>query len=166
MFINIVNNALFVTKNNYFSILNVNLWLDVCFIAVTINKMKKTISLLLLLFAFNQSFALDVFDEIALAIRSGDAKQLSTYFGPTLDLTIVSREDVYSKAQAEQVIKDFFSKNAPKSFTIIHKGSSPEGNQYAIGNLVTNTGKTYRTSFYFKTSGGKNVLMELRFETE
>ena len=153
MFINIVNNALFVTKNNYFSILNVNLWLDVCFIAVTINKMKKTISLLLLLFAFNQSFALDVFDEIALAIRSGDAKQLSTYFGPTL-------------AQAEQVIKDFFSKNAPKSFTIIHKGSSPEGNQYAIGNLVTNTGKTYRTSFYFKTSGGKNVLMELRFETE
>ena len=80
MFINIVNNALFVTKNNYFSILNVNLWLDVCFIAVTINKMKKTISLLLLLFAFNQSFALDVFDEIALAIRSGDAKQLSTYF--------------------------------------------------------------------------------------
>lgn len=128
--------------------------------------MKKTISLLLLLFVFNQSFALDVFDEIASSIRSGDAKQLSTYFGPTLDLTIINREDVYSKAQAEQVIKDFFGKNTPKSFTIIHKGSSPEGNQYAIGNLVTSTGKTYRTSFYFKNTGGKNILMELRFETE
>ncbi len=114
----------------------------------------------------NQSFALDVFDEIANSIRSGDAKQLSTYFGPTLDLTIINREDVYSKAQAEQVIKDFFSKNTPKSFTVIHKGSSPEGNQYAIGNLVTMTGKTYRTSFYFKNTGGKNVLMELRIESE
>jgi hypothetical protein len=141
-------------------------WLDVCSSQVTFNKMKKTISLLMLLLIFSQSYALDVFDEIAFAIRSGDAKQLSTYFGPTLDLTIINREDVYSKAQAEQVIKDFFSKNTPKSFTIIHKGSSPEGTQYAIGNLVTSAGKTYRTSFYFKNTGGKNVLMELRFETE
>ncbi|MBK8362157.1 MAG: DUF4783 domain-containing protein [Bacteroidetes bacterium] len=128
--------------------------------------MKKTISLIMLLLVFSQSYSLDVFDEIAFAIRSGDAKQLSTYFGPTLDLTIINREDVYSKAQAEQVIKDFFSKNAPKSFTIIHKGSSPEGTQYAIGNLVSSSGKSYRTSFYFKSSGGKNVLMELRFESE
>jgi len=128
--------------------------------------MKKTISILFLLISFSQSYALDVFDEIAFAIRSGDAKQLSTYFGPTLDLTIINREDVYSKAQAEQVIKDFFSKNNPKSFNIIHKGSSPEGTQYAIGNLVTTTGKTFRTSFYFKNSGGKNILMELRIETE
>ena len=128
--------------------------------------MKRTISLIALLFVFSQSYALDVFDEIAFAIRSGDAKQLSTYFGPTLDLTILNREDVYSKAQAEQVIKDFFSKNAPKAFNIIHKGSSPEGTQYAIGNLVTTSGKTYRTSFYFKNSGGKNVLMELRIEAE
>lgn len=128
--------------------------------------MKKTISILFLLISFSQSYALDVFEEIAFAIRSGDAKQLSTYFGPTLDLTIINREDVYSKAQAEQVIKDFFSKNSPKSFNIIHKGSSPEGTQYAIGNLVTTTGKTFRTSFYFKNSGGKNILMELRIETE
>lgn len=109
---------------------------------------------------------MDVFDEIAFAIRSGDSKQLSTYFNATLDLTILNREDVYSKAQAEQVIKDFFTKNAPKTFTIIHKGSSPEGTQYAIGNLVTSSGKTYRTSFYFKSTNGKNVLMELRIESE
>lgn len=128
--------------------------------------MKKTISLFALLLIYSQSFSLDVFDEIAFAIRSGDSKQLSTYFNATLDLTILNREDVYSKAQAEQVIKDFFTKNAPKTFTIIHKGSSPEGTQYAIGNLVTSSGKTYRTSFYFKSTNGKNVLMELRIESE
>lgn len=109
---------------------------------------------------------MDVYDEISFSIRSGDSKQLSSFFGPTLDLTIINKEDVYSKAQAELVLKDFFSKNTPKTFTIIHKGASPEGTQYAIGSLVTTNGKTFRTSFYIKSSNGKNILQELRFESE
>ena len=128
--------------------------------------MKKISSLLALFLIIGSSFAMDVYDEISLSIRSGDAKQLSSFFGPTIDLTIINKEDVYSKAQAEQVIKDFFSKNTPKSFTIIHKGDSPEGTQYAIGSLVTTNGKTFRTSFYIKSSNGKNILQELRFESE
>ena len=109
---------------------------------------------------------MDVYDDIAFSIRSGDARQLATFFGPTIDLTILSQEDVYSKVQAEQVIKDFFSKNPPKSFEIIHKGASPEGTQYAIGTLVTTTGKKFRTSFYLKNTAGKNTLQELRIENE
>ena len=128
--------------------------------------MKKISSLFALFLIIGSSFAMDVYDEISLSIRSGDAKQLSSFFGPTIDLTIINKEDVYSKAQAEQVIKDFFSKNTPKSFTIIHKGASPEGTQYAIGSLVTTNGKTFRTSFYIKSSNGKNILQELRFESE
>ncbi len=128
--------------------------------------MKKISSLLALFLIIGSSFAMDVYDEISLSIRSGDAKQLSSFFGPTIDLTIINKEDVYSKAQAEQVIKDFFSKNTPKSFTIIHKGASPEGTQYAIGSLVATNGKTFRTSFYIKSSNGKNILQELRFESE
>jgi hypothetical protein len=128
--------------------------------------MKKITAIFAFLLIIGSSFAMDVYDEIAFAIRSGDAKQLSTYFGATIDLTIIDREDVYSKAQAEQVIKDFFSKNAPKTFSIIHKGSSPEGTQYAIGSLITSNGKAYRTSFYIKNSGGRSILQELRIELE
>ncbi|MBL0104480.1 MAG: DUF4783 domain-containing protein [Bacteroidetes bacterium] len=128
--------------------------------------MKRLTSILLLIAFTAQVFAMDVFDDIAFSIRSGDARQLATFFGPTIDLTILSQEDVYSKVQAEQVIKDFFSKNPPKSFDIIHKGASPEGTQYAIGTLVTTTGKKFRTSFYVKNTGGKNILQELRIETE
>ncbi len=109
---------------------------------------------------------LDVYDDIANAIRSGDSKQLSTFFGTTIDLTVIDKENVFSKAQAEFVLKDFFSKNPPKSFSILHKGSSPDGTQYAIGNLITGNGKTFRTSFYVKTTGGKYILQELRIETE
>jgi hypothetical protein len=128
--------------------------------------MKKTGKLLILLLVSLSTYALDVYEDIANAIRSGDAKQVAVYFGPTIELSILNQEDLYSRAQAEIVLRDFFSRNAPKSFTILHKGSSPEGTQYAIGNLVTASGKTYRTSFYIKNTGGKYLLQEFRIESE
>lgn len=109
---------------------------------------------------------LDVLDDIANSLRSGDAKSVSKYFGNTVDLTIITQEEVYSKVQAEQVLRDFFSKNAPRSFTIIHKGESKEGARYAIGSLVTSQGVSYRTYFYIKQQGGSAVIQELRFMKE
>ena len=127
------------------------------------NTFKKIV---FLLFLSTQLFALDIFDDIANSIRSGDARQLAVFFGNTIDLQIIDQENVYSKAQAEYIIKDFFIKNQPKTFTILHKGSSPEGIQYVIGNLTTTKGKSFRTSFYLKTIEGKSVLQELRIENK
>src|SRR4051812_32248278 len=79
----------------------------------------------------------DIYDDISNAIRSGNAKQLVTYVGANIDLTIGSQEAVYSKAQAEQILRDFFAKNPAKSFTVLHKGASKEGTQYAIGTYVS-----------------------------
>ena len=128
--------------------------------------MKKINKTLIFLLISTSLFALDIYDDIANAIRSGDARQIATFFGNTIDLTIIDQENVYSKAQAELILKDFFTKNPPKSFNILHKGASPEGTQYAIGNLVTSNGKTFRTSFYVKNTNNKYVLQELRIETE
>ena len=111
-------------------------------------------------------FALDIYEEVSNAIRSGDAKQLASYFGSSVDLTVVNQEDVYSKAQAELIVKDFFSKNPPKNFTLLHKGSSKEGTVYGIGKLQTSNGKVFRTSFFLKMSSGRYLVQELRFETE
>jgi len=108
----------------------------------------------------------DVYEEVSNAIRSGDSRQIATFFGSTVDLTILAQENVYSKAQAELVIRDFFSKNTPKSFVILHKGSSNEGTLYAIGNMTTIKGGVFRTSFFIRQSDGKNLIQELRFETE
>ena len=128
--------------------------------------MKKIRIIIALLAIVTTAFAVDLYDEIGTAIRNGDARQLAIYFDNTVDVTILDKENVYSKAQAEFVIKDFFSKNPPKTFNIIHKGSSPEGTQYAIGNLVTENGKTLRISFYIKNAAGKSAIQELRIESE
>src|SRR5215510_11424465 len=127
----------------------------------------KSLKFLTLLFftVCTTAWAIDIYDEVALAVRSGDSRQLATYFGSSVDLTILSQEDVYSKAQAELIVKDFFTRNPPKSFTLLHKGSSKEGTVYGIGNLLATNGKVYRTSFFLKLSSGKYLIQELRFET-
>ena len=129
--------------------------------------MKKLI--LFLIFAalslFSAATILDPYEDIANVIRSGDAKSVSKYFSSSVDLTIISREDVYSKAQAEQILKDFFNKNTPRSFSIIHRGESKDGSKYAIGTLTTSNGN-YRTYYYFKVVGGSINIQELRFMKE
>lgn len=124
------------------------------------------ITLMLIFSTFNSKAYADIFEDLANIIRSGDARQISRYFGSNIDLTILSVEEVYSKAQAEQVLKDFFAKNPAKSFTIIHKGLSKEGSKYAIGSYVSAQGITYRTYLFVKNVGGHEVIQELRFEKD
>lgn len=128
--------------------------------------MKKILVVFLLLWSVGSFASLDIFDDISNSLRSGDAKAVSRFFGNTVDLTIINQEEVYSKMQAEQILRDFFSKNTPRSFTIIHQGLSKEGARYAIGNLVTAQGVVYRTYFFVKSQGGNSLIQELRFMKE
>jgi len=129
--------------------------------------MKKMKYLLAIILFISSSFsANDLCEDISKAIGSGDSKGLASYFANTVDLTIANREDNYSKTQAEMIVRDFFSKNPPKTFSIIHKGTSKEGTLYGIGTLTTTKGTTFRTSFFARQSGGKFLIQELRFETE
>ncbi len=130
--------------------------------------MKKIIVRLLFLsvVALNIQAAEDIFDDIGNAIKSGDSKELSKYFNSNVDLTIINQEEVYSKAQAEMVLKEFFLKNAPKSFSILHQGVSKEGSRYAIGTLITSQGVSYRTYFFIKLNGNSAFIQELRFEKD
>lgn len=110
-------------------------------------------------------FAADIIDDIASAIRSGNPKNISNYFIENIDLKVIEQEDVYSKQQAEMILKDFFSKHQVKSFSVAHKSDVKNGSQYVIGNLDTNNGK-FRTYFLIKNSGGVTLIQQFRIETE
>ena len=112
-------------------------------------------------FAFQQ-----LFDEISGSIRSGNAKEVARHMNSNVDLTILNQQQVYSKAQAEMVIKDFFTKNPPKSFAIIHQGASKEGAKYAIGSMSSDNGGKFRVYVFLKPSGSALLIHELRFEKE
>src|SRR5688572_28218462 len=107
----------------------------------------------------------DAANQIADAIRTGNAKEVSKYFGANVDMKILDKEDVYSKAQAELILKDFFAKHAPKTFTVDHNGVSKSGAKFTIGKLVTSAG-TYKTYFLLKKEGEKFVIQQFRIETD
>jgi hypothetical protein len=108
----------------------------------------------------------DIYDELADAIRAGDAHHIAGYFDAKVNLALSNQEDVYSKAQAELLIKDFFTKNPVKSFTLVHKGSSKEGSLFAVGTLICTNNKSFRVSFVMKSVKGANSIQELRFENQ
>ena len=107
------------------------------------------------------SFTLSV-DDVVTAMKSGNASQVSKFFDNTVEITFPDKSNAYSKSQAEVVLKDFFTTNGVRSFMVIHRGDN-ENSQYCIGILQTKNGE-YRTTFYLKQKGEKQLLQEIRFE--
>jgi len=107
----------------------------------------------------------DVLDEVASAVTSGNSKGISKYFDTNVEITILDKESVYSKAQAEMVLSSFFTKNPVQSFELIHRGNSGEGSAYAIGKLKTGT-NMFRTYFFVKQKGNNSFIQEMRFEKQ
>ena len=101
--------------------------------------------------------------KIALAIQAGDAAEVSKYFNTLIDLTIPGYDDTFSKAQAGQILKDFFSKNLVKAFKINNQGSSSDGSRYSIGSLEAG-GKSYRLYFLIKSIGGQELIQQFQMQ--
>jgi ribosome biogenesis GTPase A len=109
---------------------------------------------------------LDISDDVASAMKTGNASNVAKFFPANVDLKVLNKEDVYSKAQAELILKDFFAKNPIKSFAVIHKGTSKNGDQFAIGTYESTTGKKFRTYFLFKKEKTGLTIQQLRFEVQ
>lgn len=131
---------------------------------VRIIELNMKTCLAFLLFLFPLWASADVVDDIAAAIRSGNAHSVSVYFADKVDLKVLEQENVYSSAQAELILKDFFAKHPVKGFTVVHKSALKNDSQFAIGTLETGNGK-YRVHYLIKTAGGKMTVTQLRIET-
>jgi hypothetical protein len=93
------------------------------------------------------------------AFNNGNSQQLAKFFCKNIELLIIQKEDVYSKAQAEIILKDFFSKHEPDSFKIENEGYS-NGVNYTIANLTTSNGK-FRIYFTFQRNSGNQLINRL-----
>ncbi len=104
----------------------------------------------------------DIPQALSDALRTGNTSMLSGYFNTSIELAILDQEDIYTRQQAELIVKDFFAKHVPSSFVILHKGGK-EGSQYAIGNLTTSAG-SFRVTLLIKQKDSKPFIHQLRFE--
>ena len=58
---------------------------------------------------------------ISLAIKAGNAAELSKYMNSTVELLLLEKEDFYKKIVAETILKDFFNEYHAKDFVIRHR---------------------------------------------
>jgi hypothetical protein len=105
----------------------------------------------------------DVKEKVVQAMRTGNSKDLAAHFIPNIDLTIKETADVYSKAQAEQIVRKFFNDNPPVDLVIEHSGVSKLGDKYFIGILRCNTGY-FRVTFFLKKTDAVFQVKQLRIE--
>lgn len=126
--------------------------------------MKHFASILLLILTFSVAFA-QTEENIAAAIKSGNSKDIARHFGANVNLKIINQEDIYSKNQAEMILKDFFAKNPVKNYTAKHNGTSKNGAQYTIGTLNTANGN-FRTYYFIKKNPDGVQIQEFRIENE
>lgn len=101
-------------------------------------------------------------EEILLSLKTGNSKVLSDYFNENVELVVLDNDNVYSKAQAKQIVSNFFKSFTPESFSIIHQGGK-EGAKYVIGNLKTSH-ENFRVYFLLKQNKGKEYIHQLRIE--
>lgn len=105
-----------------------------------------------------------VFDQIAAALGKGDATALSSHLSTSVEVTAPGADQTYSAQQATFVLKDFFTKNPVKGFSITHKGSSG-ATWYATGTYLSSTG-SYDTNIFVKKTAEKYQITQIRFEAE
>ncbi|MEI7981508.1 MAG: DUF4783 domain-containing protein [Bacteroidota bacterium] len=105
----------------------------------------------------------DTEKQVITAIQAGNAADVARFFNAMVDLTLPGYDDTYSKAQAGQILKEFFTKNLVKTFKVTNQGSSSDGSRYSIGSLDAG-GKTYRVYFLIKSVNGQNLVQQMQMQ--
>lgn len=107
----------------------------------------------------------DIVDSLSALFKSANSKEISKNFAPSVEFHINNTEDVYPKGQAEQILRDFFTKNPPTASAVVHLINTNPNYRFAVLALSTKNGK-YRVAITLKKSANVFLLTELRIEPD
>ncbi len=127
------------------------------------NKLYKRIFLSILLCFSLLAANAQALEDVTNGIRNGNVTMISKYLDNTVAITMSNNQSIYSKAQAEIVLRDFFTKNPVKQFTVRQGGPSGTSAKYAVGALETSNG-TFQVYLVMNLKDDNFLLREIRFE--
>jgi hypothetical protein len=99
------------------------------------------------------------------AFKKGNSTELAKFFNSNIEMLVKEREAVYSKVQAELIIKNFFLKNKPKTFEVISETQTGENNN-VIGRLITQGQIKFRVVFLIIYQNDTLSINQLKIEPE
>lgn len=126
--------------------------------------MSRTLFLTAFLICISTFYASgqEIFAPMKDAIKTGNAKEVIKFFNANVDMNLDGEVAMYSKAQAEFVLRDFFKKHPSSDFSIVHTGSSKGGLQFAIGRYTSNS-DTFDVVIRVKEVSGTYLIHEINF---
>jgi len=107
----------------------------------------------------------DQLSAVRSAIASGSSRGLAQFLAPSVEVGFDGDKQSYNATQTELVMKNFFAKNPPSSFDIVHQGASNEGIPYAVGHYVGRNG-SYRVFIKLKPKQPSPTIDTLDFTKE
>ena len=105
-------------------------------------------------------------EDVVNAIKNNRIEDMSKYFDNIVPVTINNTQTIYSRNQAEVVLKDFFDRNLPKDFLVMDNGSPNNTTKFIIGTLVTPSGTKYNVYILMKQKDSNYLLQEIRINKE
>jgi hypothetical protein len=122
--------------------------------------MKALVILFISLFSLSFSLR-DITDDVTNSLKQGNASELVKHFAEKVSIKVLNQEDLLSKAQAQVLIEDFFSKHKVKNYQTSHTSIVNSDQQFITGALDTNNGK-FRISILVRGS----VISQFRIEND
>ena len=102
--------------------------------------------------------------EITKATQRGDANSLASFFNDRIELMLPEKSGVFSKEQAQFIMKDFFYDHKPTSFQINHEGVR-DNSSYVIGRYVCSKDQ-FRFYFLTKNVDNKTLIIQIRVDKQ
>lgn len=113
----------------------------------------------------SMAFQGDIVDTLSTLFKAANSKEISKNFSSSVELKVNDEEDVYSKAQAEQILREFFNKSAPLNSTVVHLINTNPNYRFGILSLATKNGK-FRVAITLKKTANTFFITELRIEPD
>ena len=125
-------------------------------------RIKPLLAALYLFLTVNASFGqeADIIENVTQSFRAANTQDLSKHFASTVELDILSDQDVYSKAQTELILKDFITKHPIISVKTLHRLDSNPNYRFSVVLMNTGAGK-FRVSFSMKNTSGSFLITEI-----
>lgn len=105
----------------------------------------------------------DVIDDISTCLRNANTKELSKYFSSTVSMALINDEGVYSKVQAEIILREFFNRNQPTDISIIQRLDSNPNFRFIVIQMATSR-RNYRISYKLVSESNSFKINELRID--
>lgn len=106
----------------------------------------------------------DVFIPISKYMAQGNADNLSAWFDDNLEIAVTSQSSNASKAQARQIVKNFFESHTPRSFEVNHTAGR-DNMKYALGTLNAG-GESYSVTIFVSSKGKSYKIQQLKIEQQ